>query len=95
MTLVPIAYISYRFTAPGVYNFKEDGNVEIGYADKEFEKQVLHVLSLMYGTNMGVSAALNFLSVIKYFKIRNTSAMVPSDTSVKLLSEASSVCQNA
>uniref|UniRef100_A0AC35G114 Serpentine receptor class gamma n=1 Tax=Panagrolaimus sp. PS1159 TaxID=55785 RepID=A0AC35G114_9BILA len=82
---LPIIFTSYRIPAQGLYVFKEDGNVEIGFVDKEFKRQVLFVLSFMYGTNAAISAILSLLTVTKYFMMTRSMTQIPADASVKLL----------
>uniref|UniRef100_A0AC34FVU3 Uncharacterized protein n=1 Tax=Panagrolaimus sp. ES5 TaxID=591445 RepID=A0AC34FVU3_9BILA len=74
-----------KIPAQGMYSFKEDGNVEIGFVDKEFERQVLFILSIMYGTNATLSALLSCLTVTKYFMMKRAMSQIPADASVKLL----------
>ena len=85
--VVPIAFVAHRFSAQGIYSFKSDGTLEVGYADKQFEKFSLGLTTLMYGSNMGIHAILSSLTVYKYFKLRETLSSIPAEMSIKLISK--------
>uniref|UniRef100_A0A914YV79 Uncharacterized protein n=1 Tax=Panagrolaimus superbus TaxID=310955 RepID=A0A914YV79_9BILA len=85
MLILPIICVAHRFTAEGMYQINPAGYISVGYVDKNFETFGLTVAAIIYGINAFISICLAILTVIKHIQLRNATALLTADTSVKLL----------
>uniref|UniRef100_A0A914Q6Y2 Uncharacterized protein n=1 Tax=Panagrolaimus davidi TaxID=227884 RepID=A0A914Q6Y2_9BILA len=76
--------VAYRFTAEGYFRVRENGALDSGYVDKEFEAFSITITALTLGITFGISLTLNILTIYKY-KRSQTNIISSEDISAKLI----------
>ena len=84
--LLPVATVAFRFTAEGYFRVRENGALDSGYVDKEFEAITITVTAATLGITFGISLLLNILTIYKY-KTTHSSAIASEEISLKLISK--------